>query len=361
MPKGSRRSFPVLERRCASFKRPGAYFCSFVDLTVLALLTSQHGVQAVLDRCNVTVSERAEWLSLIFGASGAKKGGGRPGPSARCTAIFLNIPAGECVARIKARKNHPTLSDDGKTSIPGVVKFFTSRIEPPTASEGFAQIHVAHSSEEANKIAREVFGVQLHPTEDDAAGDKMAAGPSPSPTPTSEAGAAHEEQRARGSKESIPELHLPRPTSKQVIDLDRILGNLAMADHDVILRRELIAKITDACAQTLPSLAVVPVGSFACGLASAGSDIDLACFQRDVACDHIDKAEPGGSEAEVLSDGRCAKASNGADTTSTSAIQVQVEDVSRVLRSIPDLCQFETVLTRSKVFRVGLSIAFPTL
>lgn len=93
----------------------------------------------VVDRCNATPAERAEWTAAAH----------------RCDAwcVFLDTPVEECVWRVGARTGHPTLRPG-----PGaaqVIRELAARLVPPTAAEGFSRVLTVRSQEEANALLGE--------------------------------------------------------------------------------------------------------------------------------------------------------------------------------------------------------------
>jgi hypothetical protein len=115
--------------------------------------------RVVVDRCNATLAERAEWLDLVRGVGGGGRiGGGSSSPSGSrpttptttlfpasqattpttaMAAVHFTVAAKTCIARISTRIGHPTLANDGKTNVTAVVKGFGKRLVTPTKSEGF--------------------------------------------------------------------------------------------------------------------------------------------------------------------------------------------------------------------------------
>ena len=71
---------------------------------------------------------------------------------------------------------------------------------------------------------------------------------------------------------------MPAATSQQLADLESFSKTLQLSASEVEERIQIVHRVTTAVAKSLhlsPS-GVVCVGSFACGLATAESDIDLA-------------------------------------------------------------------------------------
>lgn len=84
----------------------------------------------ILDRCNNTVKQRAEWLKIarIYGAD--------------IQAIVLVANTELCISRIINRKNHPTLGIEKQNidKIRSIVRRFNSETEHPTFDEPFDSI-----------------------------------------------------------------------------------------------------------------------------------------------------------------------------------------------------------------------------
>lgn len=60
---------------------------------------SKVGRRCVLDRCNVEMTDRKQWLQLMHSP-----------PPGRTAAIFFDVDTDECVRRVSLRKGHPTLA-----------------------------------------------------------------------------------------------------------------------------------------------------------------------------------------------------------------------------------------------------------
>lgn len=90
----------------------------------------EQGKNIVIDRCNMTYKQRAEWIRLAL-QSGVK--------AIHC--VVLDIDPEEALARIIIRKNHETISEqmsiDDKRQI--VYRFYNS-FETPLLDEGFTSI-----------------------------------------------------------------------------------------------------------------------------------------------------------------------------------------------------------------------------
>jgi predicted kinase len=99
------------------------------QLTIAAL---EAGKNVIIDRCNVTTAQRKVWIDLAL-QHGYKS----------IKAIWLDVPAEECIARIVARKEHPNLgSKQGVDKIRQVVYNFGSDEdnEYPVLREGLNEV-----------------------------------------------------------------------------------------------------------------------------------------------------------------------------------------------------------------------------
>ncbi len=96
------------------------------------------GKRLLLDRCNVSAADRKAFLELALRPAGA-------------VAVFLNVPRGECEARVAARTAHPTIRyGGGKRAVAAMAQALT----PPSTAEGFARVHVLRSKEEVEARLR---------------------------------------------------------------------------------------------------------------------------------------------------------------------------------------------------------------
>jgi atypical dual specificity phosphatase len=92
------------------------------------------GKRLVVDRCNVTASERRRLLEM------------RP---VRPAAVHFTTAVEECVERVACRTDHPTIPYGcGRPAITSMAR----DIEPPLASEGFAAVHTVGGADEVNAL-----------------------------------------------------------------------------------------------------------------------------------------------------------------------------------------------------------------
>jgi hypothetical protein len=112
----------------------------------------------VLDRCNVEVADREYWITLAM----------RPKD---CTAVFFDVPADMCMARVAGRFDHPTIAQ-GKGS--GIIRSFAKKLQPPTRAEGFAAIHTISSIGDANALLRRWGAREIELNDDDEDDDDEA-------------------------------------------------------------------------------------------------------------------------------------------------------------------------------------------
>lgn len=94
------------------------------------------GACVVLDRCNLTVAERAEWLDTAF----------RP---ANTWCIYFATDIADCMYRITRRKNHPTVKEGTGLNI---LKSLDGKLEEPGLAEGFSRIIKIHDMDELTQL-----------------------------------------------------------------------------------------------------------------------------------------------------------------------------------------------------------------
>jgi len=96
--------------------------------------------RVILDRCNVTESERARWLDLMHSPS---KG--------ETALIFFSADTDTCIGRVQNRTDHETIPHGRGHRI---VSEMAKRLEPPTAEEKqrFGSIHMVHTFEDADEL-----------------------------------------------------------------------------------------------------------------------------------------------------------------------------------------------------------------
>ncbi len=103
----------------------------------------------ILDRCNLTKTERKEWLQYA-----------NVEPS-ETTVIFCNIPFEECRWRITRRKNHETIREGGGLKIIGDLQ---DKLEIPSKDEMFKEIIVFNSENEINFYLEQMGLVKIEST-----------------------------------------------------------------------------------------------------------------------------------------------------------------------------------------------------
>lgn len=89
----------------------------------------------LLDRCNLTKTERKYWLNIAFN------------PKTWC--IYFNSDIDDCKYRITRRKNHPTVKEGTGITI---LESLDGKLETPELSEGFNRIITINSLEESNDL-----------------------------------------------------------------------------------------------------------------------------------------------------------------------------------------------------------------
>lgn len=106
----------------------------------------QGNKKLVLDRCNITRSERKEWLDTM-GNPGAKE----------VLCVFFDFPSADCKQRAAARLDHPTIRSGGGGRI---IDDQAKLLERPDKSEGFTAVEVVRSFQEASALLRRL-GVEV--------------------------------------------------------------------------------------------------------------------------------------------------------------------------------------------------------
>mmetsp|Transcript_110266 Transcript_110266/g.212512 ORF Transcript_110266/g.212512 Transcript_110266/m.212512 type:complete len:1400 (+) Transcript_110266:87-4286(+) len=106
----------------------------------------QGNKKLVLDRCNITRSERKEWLDTM-GNPAAKE----------VLCVFFDFSSTDCKQRAAARLDHPTIRSGGGGRI---IDDQAKRLERPDKSEGFAAVEVVRSFQEASALLRRL-GVEV--------------------------------------------------------------------------------------------------------------------------------------------------------------------------------------------------------
>jgi len=100
------------------------------------------GNRVILDRCNVTASERAAWLEKINSP-----------PRGEVSLIYFAADAETCTRRVEERANHETIPlGRGRR----IVAEMNEKLEPPTPSEAkrYRSIHVVRTFLEAGELLR---------------------------------------------------------------------------------------------------------------------------------------------------------------------------------------------------------------
>jgi len=109
-------------------------------------LVRQGATHIVVDRCHLTVAERAEWLDLLGG------------PSAKeVTCVHFDFPVEQCQGNAAARLDHPTIRSGGGARI---IEAQAKKLERPATSEGFGAVEVVQSFEQAAALLRRFGAVE---------------------------------------------------------------------------------------------------------------------------------------------------------------------------------------------------------
>jgi predicted kinase len=106
----------------------------------------QQGNNCIIDRTNINRQQRQYFLDVAkdFGAE--------------VYCIFLNIPAVECIERVKNRKDHETIKDLPDEKIIAIVSRFNKELELPEYAEGFKEIYHIHDNNECNALPGIIAG-----------------------------------------------------------------------------------------------------------------------------------------------------------------------------------------------------------
>eukprot|EP00775_Hariotina_reticulata_P007222 gene7222-7435_t len=109
-----------------------------------AMLRNGSSCRVVLDRCNATAQDRAEWLDLALLCSN-KQGKVMKG----VWAVHFDVPSETCTARVMARTNHPTIPQGrGRRA----VQSFASVLQPPSKQEGFERAITVRTRQEVDQL-----------------------------------------------------------------------------------------------------------------------------------------------------------------------------------------------------------------
>jgi len=151
------------------------------------------GAQLVVDRCNLTKRERAEWLDLM-GSPAAKD----------VACVFFDCSAEDCKARAAARLDHPTIRKGGGGRI---IDEQAKILQRPDKSEGFGAVEVISSFHQAEALLRR-YGVEplaVAGGGGESAGSGDAGSPEEAAAETAEAeGLGPGSGTPAGEEESLP-------------------------------------------------------------------------------------------------------------------------------------------------------------
>jgi atypical dual specificity phosphatase len=90
----------------------------------------KHSQDIIIDRCNTTKKQRKTWIDLAL-QCGADT----------LTAIYLDVNADECIARVHARKDHETIKETTSFDKKRIIVYnFEKELEKPEISEGFTAV-----------------------------------------------------------------------------------------------------------------------------------------------------------------------------------------------------------------------------
>jgi len=105
----------------------------------------------VADRCNVKAEDRRSVLDIAFNPR-------------RAACFAFSVPTDECVRRVAARHDHPTIPfGRGKPAVVAMAKEFAR--SAPTTSEGFERVHLLRSADEVDALLLELgaTGIEAPP------------------------------------------------------------------------------------------------------------------------------------------------------------------------------------------------------
>jgi predicted nucleotidyltransferase len=183
----------------------------------------------------------------------------------------------------------------------------------------------------------------LHPTHDDAAGDAEASksqaaskSSDTATTSTSLPDGVDEPTAAAVAAALAAETLLPMASSLQLVDLEKFMKSVQLSNAERNERSQLVQRVSMAVAKHLQLSVddVVAVGSFACGLATIDSDLDLAVIRLPATAD-VEGADPNAS-SRVEND------------ENVAARRVLLATVADAIRKVPGLTPPVVVLTRSR-------------
>jgi protein-tyrosine phosphatase len=93
------------------------------------------GSVCVLDRCNVTVAERKQWLDLCHNSP--------------TLCVYFNIDSSTCIRRSAGRSIHPTLPS---SRAPRIIEELAGQLQAPVPSEGFSQIEEIRCEQDLREL-----------------------------------------------------------------------------------------------------------------------------------------------------------------------------------------------------------------
>lgn len=121
--------------------------------TYRALPWSPPAVQVVIDRCNHNAMQRSHWLDIARRVQRAA--------STHLAALVLELPEELCIQRAEARGAHATLP---AAQAREVIQRFAAEWQAPTWREGFNEMHLARTAEEAVAAAAALLQSAPAPT-----------------------------------------------------------------------------------------------------------------------------------------------------------------------------------------------------
>lgn len=100
----------------------------------------------IIDRCNPTVADRAEWLSVMHNP-----------PRAETALLYFAVDADSCLNRMRLRLGHETIGN-GKGNPERILRQLDATLEPPTENERrniFGRVETIRTWEDARRLLQE--------------------------------------------------------------------------------------------------------------------------------------------------------------------------------------------------------------
>jgi len=109
---------------------------------------SSRAPTVLVDKCSVGADDRRELLEVAFRGMWSAKTGRS---SRTCVCVFFDVSVEECVARVAARPDHPTIPyGHGKLGVKSMAAKLAR--SPPELSEGFTELHTLRTSADVDSL-----------------------------------------------------------------------------------------------------------------------------------------------------------------------------------------------------------------